>query len=43
MLRSVYTSDHETFRKTVRSFIEREVVPEFDDWYRPAKFRAKCI
>jgi alkylation response protein AidB-like acyl-CoA dehydrogenase len=34
MLRSVYTSDHDAFRKTVRSFIEREVVPEFDDWYR---------
>jgi acyl-CoA dehydrogenase len=34
MLRSVYTPDHEAFRKTVRSFIEREVVPEFDDWYQ---------
>ena len=34
MHRSVYTSDHEEFRKTVRSFIEREVVPEFDHWYQ---------
>jgi len=34
MRRNVYTSDHEAFRKTVRSFIEREVVPEFDDWYQ---------
>lgn len=34
MRRSVYTSDHEAFRKTIRSFIEREVVPEFDDWYQ---------
>ncbi|HEX7823785.1 MAG TPA: acyl-CoA dehydrogenase family protein [Mycobacterium sp.] len=34
MLRSVYTADHEEFRKTVRTFIEREVAPEFDDWYR---------
>jgi acyl-CoA dehydrogenase len=34
MLRSVYTPDHDEFRKTMRSFIEREVVPEFDDWYQ---------
>jgi acyl-CoA dehydrogenase len=34
MRRSVYTSDHEAFRKTIRSFIEREVVPEFDEWYQ---------
>ncbi len=34
MLRSVYTPDHETFRKTVRSFIKRQVVPEFGDWYQ---------
>jgi acyl-CoA dehydrogenase len=34
MRRNVYTPDHEAFRKTVRSFIEREVVPEFDEWYQ---------
>jgi long-chain-acyl-CoA dehydrogenase len=34
MRRSVYTSDHEAFRKTIRWFIEREVVPEFDEWYQ---------
>jgi acyl-CoA dehydrogenase len=34
MLRRVYTADHEAFRKTVQSFIDREVVSEFDDWYQ---------
>ena len=33
MHRSVYTADHETFRKMVRDFIESEVVPVFDEWY----------
>jgi long-chain-acyl-CoA dehydrogenase len=33
MLRTVYGDDHEAFRKTVREFIEAEVVPVFDDWY----------
>ena len=42
MHRSVYTSDHEEFRKTVRSFIEREVVPEFDHWYQDGTYHAKC-
>jgi alkylation response protein AidB-like acyl-CoA dehydrogenase len=27
------TSDHDEFRKTIRSFLERAVVPEYDDWY----------
>jgi alkylation response protein AidB-like acyl-CoA dehydrogenase len=33
MLRSVYSTDHDELRKTIRSFLEREVVPDFDDWY----------
>jgi alkylation response protein AidB-like acyl-CoA dehydrogenase len=33
MLRTVYGDDHEAFRKTIRQFIESEVVPVFDDWY----------
>jgi alkylation response protein AidB-like acyl-CoA dehydrogenase len=33
MLRTVYDDDHEAFRKTIRDFIESEVVPVYDDWY----------
>lgn len=33
MLRTVYNTDHDEFRKTIRAFLEREVVPEFDEWY----------
>ncbi|MDT5074709.1 MAG: acyl-CoA dehydrogenase, partial [Mycobacterium sp.] len=33
MLRTVYHDDHEAFRKTIRDFIESEVVPVYDDWY----------
>jgi len=33
MLRTVYTEDHEAFRDTLRSFIEAEVVPHFEEWY----------
>jgi acyl-CoA dehydrogenase len=33
MLRTVYGEDHEAYRKTLRDFIEAEVVPVFDDWY----------
>ncbi len=29
---SLYTSEHEDFRKTVRTFFEREVVPHHDAW-----------
>ncbi|MER6910719.1 acyl-CoA dehydrogenase family protein [Streptomyces sp. NPDC000594] len=32
MRRSVYQEDHETFRETVRAFIEAEVVPVHDEW-----------
>ncbi|MEU5975036.1 acyl-CoA dehydrogenase family protein [Streptomyces sp. NPDC047315] len=33
MRRSVYNEDHEAFRKTIRAFIEAEVVPVYDQWY----------
>ncbi|MCP2288734.1 acyl-CoA dehydrogenase family protein [Nocardia amikacinitolerans] len=33
MRRTVFEADHEAFRETVRSFIESEVVPEYDKWY----------
>ncbi|HET7350230.1 MAG TPA: acyl-CoA dehydrogenase family protein [Marmoricola sp.] len=29
---SVFTAEHEDFRKTVRTFFEREVVPHHDQW-----------
>ncbi|MDF0531271.1 acyl-CoA dehydrogenase family protein [Tsukamurella sp. 8F] len=33
MRRTIYNEDHEAFRSTLRSFIESEVVPEYDQWY----------
>jgi acyl-CoA dehydrogenase len=33
MRRTYYNDDHETFRKTLRAFIETEVVPVFDEWF----------
>ncbi|MGH3431768.1 MAG: acyl-CoA dehydrogenase family protein, partial [Thermocrispum sp.] len=33
MRRSVFTTDHEDFRNTIRSFIEAEVVPVYDEWF----------
>jgi acyl-CoA dehydrogenase len=33
MRRTNYNDDHETFRKTLRAFIETEVVPVFDEWF----------
>ncbi len=30
--RTAYTEDHEAFRSTVRSFIQKEVVPNIDRW-----------
>ena len=32
MRRSVYTEDHESYRRTLRAFIEGEVVPYFEQW-----------
>jgi len=33
MHRTVFDEDHETFRKTLRSFIEAEVVPHYQEWF----------
>jgi acyl-CoA dehydrogenase len=32
MRRTVFDEDHEAFRQTLRSFIEAEVVPVYDEW-----------
>lgn len=32
MQRTVFTEDHDAFRKTVRDFIAKEVVPQYHDW-----------
>ncbi|MBT3159873.1 acyl-CoA dehydrogenase family protein [Streptomyces sp. CHA1] len=32
MRRTVYNEDHEAFRDTLRSFVEAEVVPVYDEW-----------
>jgi len=34
MRRTLFTEDHELFRRSVRTFIEREVAPHFDRWER---------
>lgn len=33
MHRTVYDEDHESFRKTLRDFIQTEVVPHHDQWF----------
>ena len=33
MRRTVFNEDHESFRRTIRQFLENEVVPQFDEWY----------
>ena len=33
MQRNVFDQDHESFRKTLRAFIEAEVVPHYDEWF----------
>ncbi|WP_277453209.1 acyl-CoA dehydrogenase family protein [Janibacter sp. DB-40] len=32
MRRTVYTEDHESFRSAVRTFVDREVSPHFEQW-----------
>ncbi|MCM2393889.1 acyl-CoA dehydrogenase family protein [Streptomyces albipurpureus] len=32
MRRSVFTEEHEAFRQTIRDFLAKEVVPDFDEW-----------
>lgn len=34
MKRNLYTEDHEDFRATVAAFLDKEVVPHFDQWER---------
>lgn len=34
MRRTVYDEDHEAFRKVMRAFIESEVTPHYDEWFR---------
>jgi alkylation response protein AidB-like acyl-CoA dehydrogenase len=34
VIRTLYGSDHEAYRETVREFLSREVVPHKDDWDR---------
>jgi acyl-CoA dehydrogenase len=45
MRRTVFTEDHEEFRKTLRAFIEAEVVPHYQEWFEdglvPRGFYAK--
>lgn len=33
MKRNIFDEDHESFRKTIRAFIEAEVVPHYEEWY----------
>src|SRR5438309_1666399 len=43
--RTVFSEEHETFRKVVSGFMETEVVPQFPEWekqgYLPREFFAK--
>ncbi|MFP8960636.1 acyl-CoA dehydrogenase family protein [Streptomyces nanhaiensis] len=32
MKRKIFTEDHEAFRRTVRAFLEREVLPHYERW-----------
>ncbi|MEV5002237.1 acyl-CoA dehydrogenase family protein [Nocardioides sp. LML1-1-1.1] len=33
MRRTVFNEDHEDFRRTIRSFLESEVLPHYQEWY----------
>ncbi len=33
MRRTLFNEDHETFRKTLRTFIENEVTPHYEEWF----------
>ena len=35
---TVFTAEHETFRQTVRSFVEKELVPHVDEWEASGRF-----
>lgn len=34
MQRTIFDDDHESFRQTLRAFIEAEVVPHYEQWYQ---------
>jgi alkylation response protein AidB-like acyl-CoA dehydrogenase len=34
MHRTAYDEDHESFRQTLRAFIDAEVVPHYDEWFQ---------
>ena len=36
MRRNLFNEDHESFRKTLRAFIEAEVTPNYDKWFEDA-------
>ena len=36
MRRNLFNEDHESFRKTLRAFIEAEVAPNYDQWFEDA-------
>lgn len=33
MYRTIFDEDHESFRKTLRAFIEAEIAPQYDEWF----------
>ena len=33
MRRTLFDSDHEAFRQTLRTFIDNEVTPHYDEWF----------
>ncbi len=37
MTTSIYQPEHEAFRGSVRTFLEREVVPHFNEWEKSGK------
>ncbi|MGW2520636.1 acyl-CoA dehydrogenase family protein [Streptomyces sp. NPDC001617] len=37
MRRDIYTADHEEFRKLVREFVAKEVVPNYADWEKAGR------
>ena len=32
MKRTIFTEEHELFRKTIRHFVKREIVPNYPQW-----------
>jgi acyl-CoA dehydrogenase len=38
MVSGVFTAEHEAFRQTVRTFVEKELVPHVDEWEAAGRF-----